>query len=116
MPTYRSSCHCGRVAIEVDGTIDRAIACNCSMCGRKGSLLWFVPREAVRFVTPEGEALSYEFNKHVIHHRFCPACGIHPYAIGTDRNGRAMAAINVRCIEDIDLKSVPVTEFDGRAL
>jgi hypothetical protein len=39
---YKGSCHCGRVAFEVEGTIESALSCNCSMCQRKGSLLWFV--------------------------------------------------------------------------
>ncbi|MCG3144578.1 MAG: hypothetical protein HONDAALG_02014 [Gammaproteobacteria bacterium] len=36
---------CGRVAFEVEGTIEKAVSCNCSICQRKGTLLWFVPRE-----------------------------------------------------------------------
>ena len=36
---YSGSCQCGRVAFEVEGEIDQAMACNCSMCQRKGSLL-----------------------------------------------------------------------------
>jgi len=51
----------------------------------------------------------------VIKHRFCATCGIHPYGEGTSPSGDAMAAINLRCIEGIDLKAVPVTEFDGRS-
>lgn len=33
---YQGSCHCGRIAFEVEGSIDSVLACNCSMCGRKG--------------------------------------------------------------------------------
>jgi hypothetical protein len=55
------------------------------------------------------------FNKHVIKHHFCPMCGIHPYGEGTDPKGNRMAAINIRCLEDIELSSVPVTQFDGRS-
>lgn len=113
---YKGSCHCGRVAFEVEGTIEKAIACNCSICQRKGSLLWFVPREQLRLTTPEENAGTYAFNKHVIKHRFCPSCGIHPYAEGISPKGDRTAAINVRCLEGIDLASIPVTEFDGRAL
>ena len=112
---YRGSCHCGNVAYEVEGTIDGAMACNCSMCERKGSLLWFVPRDAMRLTTPESNAKTYLFNKHVIEHRFCPECGIHAYAYGIDQKGNKMAAINVRCLTDIDLESIPVTHFDGRS-
>lgn len=114
--TYHGSCHCGRIAFEVEGTLDRAMACNCSLCQRKGSLLWFVPRENLHLTTPEDNAATYTFHKHVIRHRFCPVCGIHPYAEGKDKEGKAMAAINIRCLEGIDLDSVPVGHFDGRAL
>jgi hypothetical protein len=111
---YQGSCHCGQVAYEVEGTIDTALACNCSMCERKGSLLWFVPRAQFRLRTPEDAAATYTFNKHVIKHRFCPTCGIHPYAEGVDAKGNPMAAINLRCIDGIDLAALPVHEFNGR--
>lgn len=113
---YRGSCHCQRVAFEVEGDLKGAMACNCSICQRKGSLLWFVPREQLRLLTPEDAAATYTFNRHVIKHRFCPTCGIHPYGEGTDPQGRPMAAVNIRCLEGIDLESVPVQHFDGRSL
>jgi hypothetical protein len=112
---YRGSCHCGRVAFEVDGDIKGVISCNCSICQRRGSLLWFVPRESLTLLTRVDAGSVYKFNKHLISHRFCPNCGIHPYADGSDPQGRAMAAINIRCLEDIDLASIPVTPFDGRS-
>jgi hypothetical protein len=113
---YKGSCHCGRVAFEVEGTIESAMACNCSICGRKGSLLWFVPRDKLRLLSPDENASTYTFNKHVIKHRFCPHCGIHPYGEGTDPKGGRMAAVNIRCLEGIDLAAIPVTEFDGRSV
>lgn len=112
---YRGSCHCGKVTFEVDGTIESAMSCNCSICQRKGSLLWFVPKVNFRPITPDSNASTYLFNKHHIRHRFCPVCGIHPYAEATDAKGNPMAAINVRCLEGIDLESIPVTHFDGRS-
>ena len=36
---YKGSCHCGKVAFEVEGDVTYAMACNCSICSRKGSLL-----------------------------------------------------------------------------
>jgi hypothetical protein len=113
---YKGSCHCGQVAFEVEGEIKGGLACNCSMCQRKGSLLWFVPREQLRLLTPEDAARTYTFNKHVIKHRFCPRCGMHPYAEAVDPKGRPTAAVNLRCLEDIDLASIPVKHFDGRSL
>ena len=112
---YAGSCHCGKVAFEVEGNIDGALACNCSICQRKGSLLWFVPRAEFQLKTADDEVASYTFNRHVIKHRFCPVCGIHTHGEGTDPKGNAMAAVNIRCIEGIDLESVPVQHFDGRS-
>jgi hypothetical protein len=112
---YKGSCHCGRVAYEVEGTIESALSCNCSMCQRKGSLLWFVPRDRMQLLTPDANASTYTFNRHVISHRFCPVCGMHPYAEGKDPKGNPTAAINIRCLEDIDLGSIPLTHYDGRS-
>ncbi|KAA2286288.1 GFA family protein [Arenimonas fontis] len=117
MTTHTGSCHCGRIAFEVHGEIRGAIACNCSICRRKGSLLWFVPREALRLRTPEQDIATYTFNRHEIRHRFCPVCGMHPFGEGSDpETGRPMAAINLRCLDDLDLDAVTVQHFDGRSL
>jgi len=113
---YKGRCHSGKVSFEVEGEIKSALACNCSICQRKGSLLWFVPRAALHLLSPDAAASSYTFNKHVIKHRFCPVCGMHPYGEGTDPKGNAMAAINIRCLEDIDLAAIPVNHYDGRAI
>lgn len=113
---YKGSCHCGKIAFEVEGEIKRAMACNCSICQRKGTLMWFVPRENLHLLTPEEATSTYTFNKHVIKHRFCPVCGIHPYGEATDPKGNSVAAINIRCLEDIDLAAIPVKTYDGRSL
>jgi hypothetical protein len=78
--------------------------------------LWFVPRDQMKLLTPEDAASTYLFNKHVIKHRFCPTCGMHPYGEGTDPKGNKMAAINLRCVEGLDLDAIPVQHFDGRAM
>ena len=113
---YRGSCHCGKIAFEVEGAVKQALACNCSICSRKGSLLWFVPRDELRLSTSGEGVGTYTFNKHVIKHHFCQTCGIHPYAEAIDPKGRPTAAINIRCLEGIDIGSVPVRNFDGRSL
>ncbi|MCB2038929.1 MAG: GFA family protein, partial [Ottowia sp.] len=81
-----------------------------------GALLWFVPRASLRLTTPEDAAATYLINRHIIRHRFCPTCGIHPYGEGVDPKGNAMAAVNLRCIEGLDLEAIPVRHFDGRSL
>jgi len=113
---YKGSCHCGNVKFEAEGNIEDLVACNCSICQRKGALMWFIPRTSLKLLTPEEDQASYEFNKHVIKHRFCPKCGIHVYGEGVDAKGNAMAAINARCLDGVDIDALPVQKFDGRSL
>jgi hypothetical protein len=112
----KGSCHCGRIRFEVDGSVNEVTACNCSICSRKGTLMWFVPSDRLRLLTPAEDMSTYTFNKHAIKHRFCPTCGMHPFGEAKDPSGNEMAAINVRCLEDIDLTSLAVKHFDGRSL
>jgi len=113
---FKGSCHCGKISFEVEGELKEAMACNCSMCQRRGSLLWFVARDKLKLLSGQDALASYTFNKHVIQHRFCPTCGIHPFGEGADSKGNAMAAINVRCLEDLDIDSVKVHHHDGRSM
>ncbi len=62
---YTGSCHCGRTAFEVEGELTGVMDCNCSICSRKGSLLWFVPRDKLRLLTPEESLATYTFNSDV---------------------------------------------------
>jgi hypothetical protein len=113
--TYQGSCHCGAVAYEVEGEIQGAIMCNCSICHRKGGPLWFVPRANLRFKQGEDKLKAYTFNKHHINHLFCPTCGIHTHGAADDPKGNAMAAINLRCLEGVELESLQITPYDGRS-
>ena len=108
------SCHCGAVRFEVDATPDGAMECNCSHCSRKGFLLWFVPRDALR-VEGDDALGTYTFNRHVIEHRFCRTCGCQPFGLGRMPDGSETAAINLRCVDDIDLATLPRTAVDGRS-
>jgi len=113
---HSGSCHCGRIAFEVEGEIPAVMACNCSICQRKGVLMWFVPRSALTLLTPAADMATYTFNKHTIKHHFCPTCGIHPFGEGTGPDGKPSAAVNVRCLEGVDIESLKVNHYDGRKL
>ncbi|TAK39022.1 MAG: GFA family protein [Lysobacteraceae bacterium] len=111
---HEGSCHCGAVRYAVEGTPEKAIECNCSHCQRKGLLLWFVPRDALA-IREGGESLAeYTFNKRVIRHQFCPTCGVQPFSFGQDKSGAEMAAINVRCLEGVDLDAIERVPVNGK--
>jgi hypothetical protein len=112
--THKGSCHCGQIKFEVEGTFDTAMECNCSHCSRKGYLLWFVPRTQFTLQSPESAVAIYTFNKHAIKHHFCPKCGCAPFGLGASR-GTETAAINVRCLEGVELESIKRQFVDGRS-
>lgn len=113
---YEGSCHCGQVSFEVEGELEKAMECNCSHCSRKGYLLWFVPRTDLTLNSSESELSTYTFNKHVIKHHFCPKCGCAPFGFGADQSGAETAAINVRCLEGVELSDLERVPVDGRSL
>ena len=114
--SHKGACHCGQIAFEVEGDPAQLVECNCSICSKRGTLHWFVPRESFKLSTPESAMSTYTFNKHRIKHRFCPTCGCAPFGEGPAPSGNYMVAVNARCLHDIDLSAFPTRHFDGRSL
>lgn len=113
---YEGSCHCGRIAftVDADAPIHDVLDCNCSLCRRRGGLLWFAPRAAFHLGTDPADVATYQFHQHHIDHHYCRACGIAPYSEAVDpRSGQPMVAVNVRCLPAVDLSTLSVTAFDG---
>jgi hypothetical protein len=50
--TYLGGCQCGKVRYEVLMDFGEVIACNCSRCGRLGSLLAFAPANQLISAAP----------------------------------------------------------------
>jgi hypothetical protein len=112
--TYKGGCHCGKVTYEVTVDVSKPVlSCNCSMCGKKGTLLSFVPNDDFRLLSGEGSLTSYRFNRKVIDHLFCSTCGVTSFARGKKPDGTPMVAINTRCLHGVDVHKLSVTQFDG---
>jgi hypothetical protein len=113
--TYSGGCHCGAVRYEAKLDLEKpVISCNCSMCGRVGSLLTFIPAGEFKLLSGEQSLTDYQFNKHVIHHVFCKVCGIKSFARGKSRDGSDTIAINARCLDGVELEKLNVTPWDGK--
>lgn len=109
------SCHCGALQFTVDADeIEQVIECNCSHCQRKGFLLWFLPLAALTIRSGEDKLTTYTFNKHQIQHRFCSVCGCQAFGLGKGPDGEEMAAINVRCLGEVELDQVKRVPVNGR--
>jgi hypothetical protein len=115
--TYTGSCHCGKVRYEVALDLGKVTACNCSMCGKKGTLLTFAPAEAFKLLSGEDVLTSYRFHKKVIDHNFCSICGVTSFARGKrPTDGAPLIAVNARCLEGVDVGALEIRNFDGKKL
>jgi len=112
---YLGGCQCGKVQFEVALDLDHVISCNCSRCRRLGSLMAFAPATDFKLLSGEEALTEYLFNQHIIHHLFCANCGIESFARGKNpANGADTVAVNVRCLDNVDLDVLDVRKFDGR--
>lgn len=114
--TYRGGCHCGKVRFEVTTALEKLMACNCSICSKRGYLLTFVVADQFKQTAGSNELSDYQFGKHRLHHLFCRHCGVAAFAKGEGKNGAINFAINARCLDDIALDTIPVVHFDGKSL
>jgi hypothetical protein len=113
--TYTGSCHCKNVRYEVSADLGNVVSCNCSICTARGLLINFVPEAQFKLVSGKG-LTDYQFNKKHIHHLFCPVCGIESFATGKDKSGAKIYAINVRCLDDVDVSALKLRPFNGKDL
>lgn len=117
MPHHHGSCHCGAVQFDADVELENLATCNCSICGRTGSIMAFVPVDHLSGVVGEDKLTDYQFGKHSIHHSFCSVCGVRPFARGKGKDGAQWAMINVRCLDGVDTHKLQITkQYDGKLL
>jgi hypothetical protein len=109
--THRGSCHCGRVAFEIDAAIAVAFACNCSICRRVGAIWIGVPDRALRLAGDASALGTYRFGTLTAQHHFCRHCGVHPFS--RPRIDPGNWVVNLRCLDGVDPAAVRVHPFDG---
>jgi len=62
----------------------------------------------------EDNLQEYLFNKHAIRHQLCVDCGVDVFARGSKPDGTEVVALNVSCIDGIELAKLAMTPIDGR--
>lgn len=120
--TYKGACHCGNVRFEVDAEIDNVRACDCSICNKRGALIYRVPDEDIRIQTPLNELTLYQWGTFTAKDYFCPVCGILPFRRPSQPSDDETAngiesfdgwAVNTRCLEGFDHSAVPSKRVFG---
>jgi hypothetical protein len=113
---YSGGCHCGQVRFDATADLSSVHACNCSICLKRGALWSFVPLESFALRAGNEVLTDYQFGKKTIHHLFCSQCGVGSFSRGLAPSGKEMVAINVRCLDGIDISTLKLTPFDGKNL
>jgi hypothetical protein len=118
--TYHGSCHCGRVAFEVDMDFSGSSKCNCSYCWKQRN--WNVPAlKPDQFRLLKGEEHLGDYARSgegfETHHRFCLHCGTATHGHGSiDAMGGAFVGVRIAALDDLstdELMAAPITHCDG---
>ena len=112
--TYTGGCHCGMVRFECTTDLAMVTACNCSICTKKGLHFTFLDPKSFHLRAGEENLKEYLFNKHAIRHQMCADCGVEVFARGKKPDGTDVVALNVSCIDGIELAKLQMTQVDGR--
>lgn len=125
MTIHSGSCHCGAVHFEVEAEIDHVRVCDCSVCRRRGALTFRVPETALRLLTPPENMTVYRWGTETAEDYFCKICGILPFRKPSAPTTAERAAgiktfkgwaINIRCLDTVDLESLPRIKVAGSKL
>ena len=114
--TYTGGCHCGRIRYEAETDLAVVGDCNCSICVKRGALWAFVKAPQFRLIQGGDALTDYQFGKKKIHHLFCKTCGVGSFSRGIAPNGDDTVAINVCCLDGVDIGALKLTPFDGKSL
>jgi hypothetical protein len=112
--TYTGGCHCGMVRFECTSDLAMVTACNCSICTKKGLHFAFLPPKSFQLRAGADNLKEYLFSKHAIRHQLCIDCGVDVFARGSKPDGTELVALNVSCIDGIELAKIAMTPIDGR--
>ena len=103
MKKLKLRCHCRLVEAEITlhDKLEKVIKCNCSICKRKGAIMYMVKNEDFKITKGEDKLKIYQFHSKVAKHYFCSNCGI--YTHHNPRSNPAMTGFNIGCIDEIDV-------------
>ena len=111
---YSGSCHCGGIRFTVNFEPEELTTCDCSICVKRNALMVKVPEASLS--VQEGHELlaTYTWNSGIAQHHFCRKCGI--YVFHRKRAAPDHFGINIFCLDNFDVGSVPVRATEGKGM
>lgn len=106
-------CHCRAIRFRVRSDFEKALICNCSICQMKGFIHLIVEAKDFELLSGKDHLGDYRFNTGTARHLFCQKCGISSYYI--PRSHPDGVDVNLRCLDNVNLESIQLETFDGRA-
>ena len=77
-------------------------------------MLAFATEDDFKLLQGQDALTEYRFNTGKIAHLFCSECGIESFGRGEGPGGVRMAAINVRCLDEVDVFALEPVQVNGK--
>lgn len=113
---YEGSCHCGFILFSIHANIDHLRICDCSVCHKRGAMMFRISADRLLLHRPLSDLNCYRWGSRSGADYFCPHCGILPFrkpsALTTKERSEGQKpftgwAINVLCLDGIDISTLP---------
>jgi hypothetical protein len=99
----KGACHCGQVKFEVHAQPRDARRCDCSLCRRKGAVMFTASADEFKLVAGQDNLKLYQWNTMAARHYFCKTCGIYTH---NWRRSAPEFGYNSGCLESFDLSTL----------
>lgn len=111
--TLKGNCHCGSVKFEVTlhSPLEKGLRCNCSLCKRKGALMYAVPKSDLTVIEGKDKLSLYQWGSNRARHYFCQTCGI--YTHHQRYANPEEYSFNLGCIDEVDVDVLSVDMIKG---
>jgi hypothetical protein len=99
--------------------------CDCSICIKRGALIFRVEPDSFRLLTPLADLSVYRWGSCTGADYFCPKCGILPFrkpsALTAEEAAKGIEpfdgwAVNLRCLAGLDAEALPKKAVKGSAV